>query len=129
VPSLRRAEEGRGHTETTTMRQGRRPQPPPRGGKRRPSALGRGVEPEQEHPHRQGRLHRPEHLRHATIYPEPATTTPPPHREHRPATLSLLPLGLFPVMNRRRRDAPPVKTCLDAVHRAAGLLYRNEGGS
>jgi hypothetical protein len=49
--------------------------------------LGRGAEPEQEHPRRQGRLHRPEHLRHATVYPEPATTTPPPHREHRPTTL------------------------------------------
>jgi hypothetical protein len=87
APPLHRDEEGRGHTGTPTTRQGRRPQPPSRGRKRRPSALGRGAEPEQEHPRRQGRLHRPEHLRHATVYPEPATTTPPPHREHRPANL------------------------------------------
>jgi hypothetical protein len=39
------------------------------------------------HLHRRERLHRPEHLRHATVYPEPTTTTPPPHREHRPANL------------------------------------------
>jgi hypothetical protein len=42
---------------------------------------------------------------------------------------SLLPLGLLPVMDWRRRDASPFKTCLDAGLRAAGLPYRNGGGS
>jgi hypothetical protein len=40
-------------------------------------------------------------------FTEPATTTSPPHREHRTATLFSSPLGLFPVMDRRRRDASP----------------------
>jgi hypothetical protein len=39
------------------------------------------------HLHHWERLHRPEHLRHATNYPESATTTLPPHCEHRPANL------------------------------------------
>jgi hypothetical protein len=86
---LRRAEERRGHIGTPTTRQGRRPQPPPRGGKRRLSALGKGAESEWEHPRHQGHLHCPEHLRHATVYPEPATTTTPPQREHRRGQLLL----------------------------------------
>jgi hypothetical protein len=94
APPLRRAEERRGHTGTPTTCQGRRPQPPPRGEKRRSSALGKGAEPEREHPRRQGRLHRREHLRHATVYPELATTTSPPQREHRRGQLSL-PSPLF----------------------------------
>jgi hypothetical protein len=63
-------------------------------------------------------------------------TTPSRPRLHRRPTVStarpiysLLPLGLFPVMNRRRRDASPVCSCLDAGHRAAGLPYRDGGSS
>jgi hypothetical protein len=62
-------------------------------------------------------------------FTEPATTTPPPHREHRTTTLFSSPLGLFPVMDWRRRDASPFKTCLDAGLRAAGLPYHDGGGS
>jgi hypothetical protein len=63
-------------------------------------------------------------------------TTPSRPRLHRRPTVStarpiysLLPLGLFPVMNRRRRDTSPVCSCLDAGHRAAGLPYRDGGSS
>jgi hypothetical protein len=62
-------------------------------------------------------------------------TTPSRPRLHRRPTVSTArpiyspPLGLFPVMNRRRRDASPVCTYLVAGHRATGLPYRDGGGS
>jgi hypothetical protein len=93
APPLRRAEEGRGHTGTPTTCQGRSA-PPRRAGRGRGRELGAGARTgaagdvrRREHLHRRERLHRPEHRRHATDDPKPATTTPPPNREHRPATL------------------------------------------
>jgi hypothetical protein len=69
------------------------------------------------------------------IFTTPPSTSSRPRLHRRPTVstarpiYSLLPLGLFPVMDRRRRDASPVCTCLDAGHRAAGLPYRDGGGS
>jgi hypothetical protein len=81
-------------------KEGERSAPPPRrAGKGRSRERGAGSEEpgartgaeeddrRRGHLHHRERLHRPEHLRHATDYPEPDTTTPPPHREHRPANL------------------------------------------
>jgi hypothetical protein len=96
APPLRRAKEGRGHTGAPTTCQGRSAPPPRRAGRgREPGAGARtgaaGDVRRCEHLHHRGhlhrweRLHRPEHRRHATD--RPATTTPSPHREHRPATL------------------------------------------
>jgi hypothetical protein len=47
-----------------------------------------------EHLRRHEHLRRREHLRHTTVYPEPATTTPPPQHEH-PAAIFLFPPSLF----------------------------------
>jgi hypothetical protein len=99
APLLRRAEEGRGHTGTPTTRQGRSAPPPHRAGRGRRRERGAGSEEPgartgaegddrwREHLLHRERLHRPEHHRHATDDPKPVTTTPPPHREHRPANL------------------------------------------
>jgi hypothetical protein len=56
--------------------------------------VGEGAGPEQEHLRHCERLRRREHLRHATAYPEPATTTPPPQREH-PAAICFFPPSLI----------------------------------
>jgi hypothetical protein len=81
------------------LEEGRSAPPPRHVGKRRSRERGAGSEEPgaragaEGEDHRRGqlhhreRLHRPEHHRHTTDYPEPATTTPPPHREHRPANL------------------------------------------
>jgi hypothetical protein len=107
APPLRRAEGKHGRTGTPPMHQGRRPQPLPRGVERKPSALGEGAGLEQEYPRHRERLRRREHLRHATVYPEPATTTPSSQCEHRRGHLPLpSPLGFFSVSNRRRWGAP-----------------------
>jgi hypothetical protein len=69
------------------------------------------------------------------IFATPPSTPSRPRLHHRPTVstarplYSLLPLGLFPVMDRRCRDASPVRTCLDASHQATGLPYRDGGGS
>jgi hypothetical protein len=95
---LRRAKEGRGHTGAPTTCQERSAPPPRRAGRGRGRGPGAGARTgaagdvrRREHLHHRGQLHRrerlnrPEHRRHATD--RPATTTPSPHREHRPATL------------------------------------------
>jgi hypothetical protein len=56
--------------------------------------VGEGAGLEQKHLHCRERLRRREHLRHATVYPEPATTTPSPQREH-PAAIFFFPPSLF----------------------------------
>jgi hypothetical protein len=91
---LRRAEEGRGHTGTPTMCQGRSAPPPRRAGRGRSRERGAGARTGAVgdvrrcgHLLHRERLHCPEHHRHATDDPKPATTTPSPHREHRPTTL------------------------------------------
>jgi hypothetical protein len=91
---LRRAEEGRGHTGTPTTCQGRSAPPLCHAGRERSRERGAGARTgavgdvrRREHLLHWERLHCPEHHRHATDDPKPATTTPPPHREHRPATL------------------------------------------
>jgi hypothetical protein len=100
APPLRRAEEGRGHTGTPTTLQGRSAPPPRRARRGRSRERGAGSEEPGARTGAEGdgrwrepllhreRLHRLEHHRHATDNPKPATTTPPPHREHRPANLS-----------------------------------------
>jgi hypothetical protein len=69
--------------------------------------VGEGAGPEQEHPRCRVCLHRREHLCYTTVYPEPATTTPPPQREHHRGHLPLPSLlGFFSVLNQRRWGAP-----------------------
>jgi hypothetical protein len=99
APPLCRAKEGRGHTGTPTTRQGRSAPPPRRAGRGRSRERGAGSEEPgartgaagddrwREHLLHRERLHRPEHHRHASDDHKPATTTPPPHREHRPTNL------------------------------------------
>jgi hypothetical protein len=86
-------------TASAGLEEGRSALSPRRAGKRRSQERGAGSEEPgaragaegEDHQrgqlHHRERLHRPEHHRHATDYPEPATTTPPPHRKHRPANL------------------------------------------
>jgi hypothetical protein len=56
--------------------------------------VGEQAGPGQEHLRRRERLRRREHLCHATVYPEPATTTPPPQHEH-PAAIFFFPSSLY----------------------------------
>jgi hypothetical protein len=137
APPLRRAEEGRGHTGTPTTRQGRSAPPPRRAGRGRSQERGAGGEEPgartgaagddrwHEHLLHRERLHRPEHHRHATDDPKPATTTPPPHREHRPANLFSSPPWSSSCDGSATSRRVAIIPCLGAGHRAAELPCRD----